>query len=400
MIQPEDVNIEEYAYDLPDEKIAYYPPAVRGQSKLLIHHNKTISDAAFEEIHSFIKPHTLLVFNQTKVVHARLLFEKENGSIIEIFCLEPLLPETELTKAFMQPPDVTWRCLVGKARKWKSGKLTMADGKTILTAEKKANLKDSFVILFSWNDASKTFADILLQFGHIPLPPYIKRSDEKIDADRYQTVFAKAEGSVAAPTAGLHFSKTLLEKIDSIEGCKTDYITLHVGAGTFKPVTTSVRNHLMHTEKIYITHNNITRLIEYLNKGNILAVGTTSLRTLESLYWIGVNILENAPEPYNVSQFTPYMKNTSFSPQEALIAINQLLQDNQKEFFEASTSLFIIPGYKFRIVNQLITNFHQPRSTLLLLIAAFTDNHWKKIYDHALTNNYKFLSYGDACYFF
>lgn len=399
MIHPEDVNIDDYSYNLTDDKIAYYPPAVRGQSKLLIYHNDTITDTAFNEIHSHFRPNTLVVFNQTKVVHARLLFEKENSSMIEIFCLEPLLPETELTKAFIQPTGVTWRCLVGKARKWKSGKLTMTNGLTTLTAEKTGFRDDSFEILFNWNNPDMTFAEILQQFGHIPLPPYIKRPDKKTDNDRYQTIYAHVEGSVAAPTAGLHFTKALLDKTDSIEGCKTDYVTLHVGAGTFKPVTTSVHTHLMHTEKIYISINNITNLIDYLSKGSILAVGTTSLRTLESLYWIGVNILIKAPEPLYVSQFLPYVKEVSISPQEALTAIMQQLQNNHKEYLEASTSLFIMPGYSFRIVSQLVTNFHQPRSTLLLLIAAFTGNRWKEIYRHALENNYRFLSYGDACFF-
>lgn len=400
MIRPDDVNIEDYCYDLPDDKIAYYPPAVRGQSKLLIYHNDTITDTAFNEIQSYIRPNTLMVFNQTKVVHARLLFEKENGSVIEIFCLEPLLPETELTKAFSQPTGVTWLCLVGKARKWKSGKLTMTDGLTTLTAEKTGFRDDSFEILFNWNNPEMTFAEVLQQFGHIPLPPYIKRPDEKTDTDRYQTIYAHVEGSVAAPTAGLHFTKAKLDKMGSIEGCKTDYVTLHVGAGTFKPVTTSVHTHLMHTEKIYINKKNIANLIDYLYKGSILAVGTTSLRTLESLYWIGVNILTKAPEPLHVSQFSPYIKEVSISAQEALTAIKQHLQSNNMEYLEAATSLFIMPGYQFRIVSQLVTNFHQPRSTLLLLIAAFTGNRWKEIYKHALENNYRFLSYGDACYFF
>ena len=397
------LNIKDYTYLLPDKRIALYPLDKREQSKLLIEQNGIIKDEYFYNIIHYLTPESLLIFNKTKVVNARLLFQKETGSTVEIFCLEPVLPVSEISQALIQTQKVVWKCFVGGAKKWKEDKLNRFLNATVLTAEKVGIVDDAFLIEFEWNNTQLTFGDVLQCFGNVPLPPYIKRKTESIDSSRYQTVYANDDGSVAAPTAGLHFTKELIQQVenDNPKNCKTDYITLHVGAGTFKPVSAdnSVGQHIMHTEHINVCLETLNKIKYFLLKGTITAIGTTSLRTLESLYWIGVNIINKQNQPFHISQFQPYLIPTTIDPVDAIAAIENYIILNNIGCVNATTALMIVPGYQFRIVKELITNFHQPNSTLLLLVAAFIGDYWKIVYKHALDNDYRFLSYGDACYF-
>jgi len=404
MIQhPKNLSIADFTYDLPEDRIAKYPLAERDASKLLIYQDGDITEDQYRQLPSHLPANSLLVFNNTKVVEARLLFQKASGGVIEIFCLEPHEQYADITTAMQQKGKVWWHCLVGGASKWKSGQLLEKNISDNIRLEAKCMDKKtgSFLIEISWSDQSMSFAELLHLAGAIPLPPYIKRAADETDKKRYQTIYAKQDGSVAAPTAGLHFTPAVLKALEQ-KNILTAFVTLHVGAGTFKPVKSEqMADHEMHAEWIDVDRHFIANLKDQLDK-NIIAVGTTSLRTLESLYWLGLKCMhpgynETAPETVSISQWDPYDLQSEQLP--ASIALGQLLawmEKNKLEKLITKTQILIAPGYTFRIVKGLITNFHQPQSTLLLLVAALVGNNWKKIYHHALQNNYRFLSYGDG----
>lgn len=404
MIQhPKNLSIADFTYDLPEDRIAKYPLAERDASKLLIYQDGDITEDQYRQLPSHLPANSLLVFNNTKVVEARLLFQKASGGVIEIFCLEPHEQYADITTAMQQKGKVWWHCLVGGASKWKSGQLLEKNISDNIRLEAKCMDKKtgSFLIEISWSDQSMSFAELLHLAGAIPLPPYIKRAADETDKKRYQTIYAKQDGSVAAPTAGLHFTPAVLKALEQ-KNILTAFVTLHVGAGTFKPVKSEqMADHEMHAEWIDVDRHFIANLKDQLDK-NIIAVGTTSLRTLESLYWLGLKCMhpgnnETVPETVSISQWDPYDLQSEQLP--ASIALGQLLawmEKNKLEKLITKTQILIAPGYTFRIVKGLITNFHQPQSTLLLLVAALVGNNWKKIYHHALQNNYRFLSYGDG----
>lgn len=394
------INTGDYDYDLPDDRIAQYPLPERDSSKLLVMKNGKISQDIFRNVPDHIAKNSLLIFNNSKVIRARLLFGKETGAVIEIFCLEPLHPK-DYESSFSSGSPVEWKCIVGNLKKWKKGVVRtnfLYRGETrTLEAEKIGPEEgEAWRIRFRW-DTQVSFAEILEAAGHVPLPPYITRNDESSDIVNYQTVYSRIRGSVAAPTAGLHFTGSVMEKLKNYH-IETDEITLHVGAGTFQPVKVcNAADHQMHCEHFTVTAEVIERLIRF--EGRIIAVGTTSVRTLESIYWIGVKLINNSVENqsgFNLGQWEPYKTGTKISVNEALTALLSMM--NRKKILSlcASTSVMIVPGYKFRITNGIITNFHQPRSTLLLLISAWTGERWKEAYRFAIENNFRFLSYGDS----
>jgi S-adenosylmethionine:tRNA ribosyltransferase-isomerase len=391
--------IGDYSYDLPVEKIANFPLQKRDESKLLIYKNDEIVDTQFSNLASFIPAGSLLVLNNSRVIEARIFFTKDTGGRIEIFCLEPYEPE-EMAMSMAQTKKVRWQCLIGGASKWKRGQilnkaLDVNDNDIELQAKYVSKDEDHFIIEFTWN-SEDSFADILHVAGNIPLPPYIKRYSEELDKERYQTIFAEHEGSVAAPTAALHFTEDVFNQLAK-NNISKEQITLHVGAGTFKPVKSeTIAHHQMHAESFSIT---LETLQNILSATNIIAAGTTSLRTLESLYWIGLKIIQGKND-LSLKQWDPYEMDASYSYKDCLQAIMNYMVLQHLDTIHCSTSLIIIPGYKFKSANALITNFHQPRSTLLLLIAAFIGDAWKQVYDHALNNNYRFLSYGDSSLLF
>src|SRR5688572_7946562 len=403
MTYPRTLSIKDFTYFLPEDRIAKYPSAERDASKLLIYKDGNITEDIYRNIDDHIPSTSLLVFNDTKVLEARLLFQKSTGGVIEIFCLEPHEQYPDITTAMVQHETVLWHCLIGGASKWKRGQLLEKEishnsKDLVLNARYIEKMVDSFIVELSWNDLSLSFAEVLHIFGAIPLPPYIKREAEIIDAERYQTVYAHHEGSVAAPTAGLHFTETVFKKLKE-KNIQKDFITLHVGAGTFKPVKTEViKDHEMHAEFFTISKPLIQNLIDHLDK-NIIAVGTTSLRTLESLYWLGVKkSTDHRPQTTEITQWEVYDSiGKNISTKEALENLIKWMTANDLDNLTAKTQIIIAPGYQFKIVNGLITNFHQPQSTLLLLVAAFIGENWKEVYTHALENNFRFLSYGDGC---
>ena len=394
------INIADYDYNLPEERIAQYPIAERDASRLLFFDGINISSDIFKNIGNHLPAGSLLVFNNTRVIRARLLFKKKSGAGIEILCLEPLNPASYET-SFLSTGPVEWKCIIGNLKKWKTGglklKFNVYSRKYELTAEKICPEGEAWRIRFSWNDTVLSFSEVIDASGHTPLPPYITREDEKEDSVRYQTVYSRIKGSVAAPTAGLHFTENLLKKL-SEDGAKRTEITLHVGAGTFQPVRTmDVAEHEMHCEHFFVTNDTIDYLIE--NYGRIIAVGTTSARTIESLYWLGIKTAMLSPTEIwkpEVDQWEPYHLNTDITGKDSLTALKIHMERNKIKVLEASTRIIIVPGYRFRIVNGIVTNFHQPRSTLLLLIAAWAGGDWKKIYKYALDNGFRFLSYGDS----
>ena len=404
MILPGSINIADYNYELPADRIAQKPLDKRDASKLLVFAGGLISDKQFSGIDSLVPEGSTLVFNDTKVVRARLMFTKSTGGMIEIFCLEPLSPSTDLQIAFSQKSACRWNCLVGNSKKWKNEILVkyVDDKGSWLKAERKASLGDGcFEIMFSWAPGL-SFSEVLMAAGKVPLPPYIMREPADDDTDRYQTVYARYEGSVAAPTAGLHFTKDILNRLKARQ-CAEMKVTLHVGLGTFRPVNVpDIRDHTMHRESISVKLFTLKVLKNRLDKP-IIAVGTTSARTLESLYWLGVKAIANPhAETLTTDQWDPYEMNSEGLPsaEESLDALISYLENRGLDNYHGSTSLIIVPGYRFRLVNVLITNFHMPQSTLLLLIAAFAGDGWKDAYSHALASGYRFLSYGDACMFF
>ncbi len=404
-MHPKEISIHQYTYELPDNKIARYPLEKRDQSKLLVYENGKIATTIYAELAEFIPPESLLVFNNTKVVEARLHFQKETGGSIEIFCLEPAAEYPDITTAMLQKEKVRWKCLVGGAKKWKSGSLkhlfTLGINEFLLVAEKIAKEDDYYIIELSWNNPDISFAEVLHQVGKIPLPPYLNRPSEIEDKERYQTIYAAQNGSVAAPTAGLHFTETIFRKLQQ-RNIKKMFLTLHVGAGTFQPVKSEkMANHPMHVEFIEVEKLFIERLIDQIElKLPVIAVGTTSLRTIESLYWLGLKTFLNPNIDVTdllVSQWDAYELDNKQSTTSAMLrSLLQWMKKNHQENLLTKTQIIIAPGYPFKVIDGLITNFHQPQSTLLLLVAAITGEDWHKIYHYALTHDFRFLSYGDG----
>lgn len=427
----EEILIEEYNYPLPDERIAKYPLANRDQSKLLVYCDGQVSEDRFDHIGDYLSADSLLIYNNTRVIQARLEFHKTTatqpyttstpplhntlGARIEVFCLEPLEPH-DYQLSLGSTDGCTWKCMIGNAKKWKTGALSLPvqlpSGEEItLFAEKGEQTGNTFAVHFSWFpnyqlstvncQLNLSFAEILDAVGELPIPPYLNRKTEESDKTTYQTVYSRIKGSVAAPTAGLHFTDNVLNGLRQ-KGIQTAEVTLHVGAGTFQPVKVADANqHTMHTEIIAVPRETIETIIA--NLGHIVAVGTTSMRTLESLYFLGTQLLHHSTQPLHnatpqltVAQFEPYEKEYTLSTREALQAIVDYLDSTKQDVLHAETQIMIKPGYKFRIVDQLITNFHQPKSTLLLLVSAFVGGDWHTIYDYALSHDFRFLSYGDS----
>ena len=398
------IQIAEYNYPLPDERIAKFPLAERDHSKLLVYNKGAVSHDIFYNLPNYLPKGALMVYNNTKVIQARLHFNKETGALIEVFCLEPIQPNDYVLN-FQQTKHCAWLCLVGNLKKWKEGSLRkeidVKGKKIMLTATRGEMHGTSHWIDFDWNDDSITFADILEGVGELPIPPYLNRKTEESDKKTYQTVYSKIKGSVAAPTAGLHFTDKVLKDIDA-HGIEREEVTLHVGAGTFKPVKSEeIEGHEMHSEYIFVTKHTIERLLAH--DASAIAVGTTSVRTLESLYYIGVTLQSNPDASENdlhVRQWMPYEYADSepnpISAKQALQNIKDYLDRNALDALHTSTQIIIAPGYDYKIVKMLVTNFHQPQSTLLLLVSAFVKGDWHKIYDYALANDFRFLSYGDS----
>ena len=406
-MHPKNLSIKDFTYHLPDEKIALHPLAERDSSKLLVYQNGTIQDDVYKNITGYLPENSLLVFNNTKVIKARIRFQKSTGGIIEIFCLEPVEAISEYSTVMNKKEKVKWKCMIGGAGKWKEGllekQLIINSQELIIKAALIEKLREAYVVEFSWTPANLSFAEVIEQCGDIPLPPYIKRNTEAGDTERYQTVYAKAEGSVAAPTAGLHFTEKIFRQFAEKKISK-DFVTLHVGAGTFKPVkATSMEEHEMHAEWISVGIDTIENLLQNLQH-TCIAVGTTSARTLESLYWMGVKVfLQHGIKQLELGQWEVYEEPLRSNTIPAAAALNALLdwlrQNNLTKLF-TQTKILIAPGYQFRLINGIVTNFHQPQSTLLLLVAAVVGDDWKKVYEYALQNNYRFLSYGDGCLLF
>lgn len=398
---PKHLKIIDFNYPLKDEQIAKYPLKERDQSKLLVYKSGTIAESKFSNLSEYLSKGDLIVFNNTRVIQARLHFHKETGALIEVFCLEPYLPH-DYNLNFQQNKNCSWLCMIGNSKKWKSGILRKditVKGKTIeLCAERGDAVGTSHAIHFSWNDDTVTFADILDFFGELPIPPYLNRDTEENDKNTYQTVYSKIKGSVAAPTAGLHFTPAVLESLKD-KGIDLDEVTLHVGAGTFRPVKSDeISGHDMHTEYISVNKSTIQNIIAH--GGKAVAVGTTSVRTLESLYQMGVALTKNpnlSEDELHVCQWQPY-ENTQdeITSIDALQALVDFMEQHQIEVLNSSTQIIIAPGYKYQVVKAMVTNFHQPQSTLLLLVSAFVSGDWKNIYNYALSHEFRFLSYGDS----
>ena len=408
-MHPKDISIKDYTYTLPEEKIARYPLPERDASKLLLYKNGVIKEDVFSNITEHLSENALLIFNNTKVIPARLLFQKSSGGIIEIFCLEPHEQYAGITTAMLQKGKVCWQCLVGGASKWKQGqvlekKITIPGKEIILHASYIEKRTGNFLIELSWLPADLNFAEVLQSTGAIPLPPYIKRPVEASDAERYQTIYAGHNGSVAAPTAGLHFTSDIFDRLKS-KNIQLDFVTLHVGAGTFKPVkTATMQKHEMHAEFIDVIKSTVENILSNLSHP-IIAVGTTSLRTIESLYWLGVKKSTDLSRQSSVQsensisllQWEVYdLAEKNIPVKDALQSLLEWMDKNNLERLVSKTQILIAPGYKPKVVNALVTNFHQPQSTLLLLVAAMIGKDWEKVYDYALQHDFRFLSYGDG----
>lgn len=401
----QNISIEDYNYSLPDDRIAKYPLSERDASKLLVLKHDDIISSQFKYIGQYLPENSLLVFNETKVVRARLQFAKDSGALIEVFCLEPISCNGDYQLAFGATASSRWRCLVGNSRRWKTGTLNMPlkinEVDVILYAEREEKNDSYSVVNFSWQPDYFSFAEVLEAAGEIPLPPYLHREAEPSDRERYQTVFARYEGSVAAPTAGLHFTDELIQKLKS-EGVSFEEVTLHVGAGTFRPVSSeTIGEHDMHTETIIVRKSCIKSIIDNADKC-IIPVGTTSMRTLESLYWIGLMLLEEGLEErqLHLDQWFPYKERSCLpSMTDSFNAILEYLDKHNMTSLCAATALMIAPSCAIKVANALITNFHQPKSTLLLLVSALIGDRWKDAYQYALENDFRFLSYGDSCLF-
>ena len=396
-----EIQIKDFNYPLPDERIAKHPLTEREKCKLLFYRNGEIKDLHFYDVPGLLPEKSLLVYNNTRVINARLRFQKPNGgATIEIFCLEPIAPR-DYAQIFQTTSECSWLCFVGNSKRWKQGNLSqticIGDKEVVLSATRGEQRGNAFEIIFNWDNNDVTFASLLEAIGEIPIPPYLNRNTEESDSTDYQTVYSHIEGSVAAPTAGLHFTDEVLAECDK-RGIGRRELTLHVGAGTFQPVKSdNIGEHSMHTEFISVTRNLLVDLIQA--DGNVIAVGTTSVRTLESLYYIGITLLENpdaTEDDLRVKQWMPYEKDYTVNTADALQAIIDYLDRNGLDTYIGSTQIMIAPSFRFRIIRGMITNFHQPQSTLLLLVSAFVDGNWKAMYDHALAHDYRFLSYGDS----
>ncbi len=407
MIKTPEIRISDYTYDLPDERIATYPAGERDASKLLIYNKGVISSTRFNQIAENFDSGSLMVFNNTKVVPARLLFRRATGAFIEIFCLEPLFPE-DYNINFSTTDTCKWKCIVGNRKKWKDDEIALYIPEGLkdelvrinLRAKLEDTIDNAFIISFRW-DNKLPFSKVMEICGKVPIPPYLRRETESIDLLRYQTVYAQFRGSVAAPTAGLHFTESVFDSLED-KGIKRETVCLHVGAGTFLPVKSeTIAGHTMHSEPFSITRKALVGILAQLyDKKDIIAVGTTSVRTLESLYWLGRQcFLSDDPaswEPRPVGQWDPYNADKEVSAIESIGSLLKWLDAKGEDHLFTKTQIIIVPGYKFRIINKLITNFHQPQSTLLLLIAALIGENWKKVYEYALNNSFRFLSYGDS----
>lgn len=396
------IQIKDFNYNLPDERIAKFPLAKRDNSKLLLYRHGEVTEDVFHNIAQYLPKGALMVFNNTKVIQARLHFRKETGALIEVFLLEPYMP-ADYEQMFQTTGHCSWLCMIGNLKKWKEGTLKRTfdvKGKEVtLVAERKEDVHKSYRVDFSWDASDVSWAELLDAVGELPIPPYLNRETQESDKTTYQTVYSKIKGSVAAPTAGLHFTPEVLADIDR-HGIDREELTLHVGAGTFKPVKSEeIQDHEMHTEYICVHRQTLEKLIRHETKA--IAVGTTSVRTLESLYYIGVKLektLDLSEEELHVRQWEPY-ENAVAKPITPLKAIENILAYLDKHglsALHASTQIIIAPGYEYNIVKMLVTNFHQPQSTLLLLVSAFVHGDWRKIYDYALAHDFRFLSYGDS----
>lgn len=397
---PKHIHIRDFQYDLPDERIAKFPLPQRDHSKLLLYRQGEVSEDHFYNLPRHIPAGSLMIFNNTKVIQARLHFRKETGALIEVFCLEPIEPN-DYALNFQQTRHSAWLCMIGNLKKWKEGTLTRrmtVKGQDITLAATRGEARGtSHWVDFTWDNPGVTFADILEMFGELPIPPYLNRETQESDKETYQTVYSKIKGSVAAPTAGLHFTQRVLDALRA-KGADLEEVTLHVGAGTFKPVKSEeIEGHEMHTEYISVSKGSIEKLIAH--EGKALAVGTTSVRTLESLYYIGVTLSQHpdAQEAdLHVRQWQPYETHPTLSATEALKHILHYMERHRLDALHTSTQIIIAPGYEYKVVKRMITNFHQPQSTLLLLVSAFVKGDWKRIYDYALSHDFRFLSYGDS----
>lgn len=396
------IRIEEFDYNLPDERIAKYPLEKRDASKLLMYREGKVSEYQFSTLPQLLPEDSIMVFNDTKVVPARLHFQRESGAHIEIFCLEPVSPE-EYVSMFAVTDSCRWKCIVGNVKRWKNDTLSLynpGNAREISEMDLRADLVErcgeTSIVEFKWSNGA-SFSKVLEVCGSVPIPPYLNRETEDVDLERYQTLYARYRGSVAAPTAGLHFTESVLDAIRN-RNISTDTVCLHVGAGTFLPVKSSlVSEHTMHREPFVVTLSLLERILA--SEGDVIAVGTTSVRTLESLYYIGVSCIEKGM-PCDVGQWDPYSREYDYSTEESIKAIISYLKENGLDELKLGTRIIIVPGFRFRIVDVLVTNFHQPQSTLLLLISAFVDGEWKSIYDYALENGFRFLSYGDSSVLF
>lgn len=403
MTDPKHIQISDYNYELADERIAKFPLAQRDKSKLLVYRHGEVSQDTFCNLHGYLPEGALMIFNNTKVIQARMHFRKSTGALIEIFLLEPAVP-SDYELMFQVEDHCSWYCLVGNLKKWKSGELTrtfdVGGTQVTLTATRGDEYATSHCIHFEWTTAdgsAVSFAEVIDAVGELPIPPYLNRKTEESDKSTYQTVYSKIKGSVAAPTAGLHFTPEVLAALDA-HGIDREELTLHVGAGTFKPVKSElIENHEMHTEYISVSRGTIEKLIRH--DGEAIAVGTTSVRTLESLYYMGLRLSKNpnlTEDELNINQWEPYETDATLTAVEALRYILDYLDRNGRKALHSSTQIIIAPGYDYKIVKMLVTNFHQPQSTLLLLVSAFVKGDWRKIYDYALGNGFRFLSYGDS----
>ena len=396
------IRIEEFDYNLPDERIAKYPLEKRDASKLLMYREGKVSEYQFSTLPQLLPEDSIMVFNDTKVVPARLHFQRESGAHIEIFCLEPVSPE-EYVSMFAVTDSCRWKCIVGNVKRWKNDTLSLynpGNAREISEMDLRADLVErcgeTSIVEFKWSNGA-SFSKVLEVCGSVPIPPYLNRETEDVDLERYQTLYARYRGSVAAPTAGLHFTESVLDAIRN-RNISTDTVCLHVGAGTFLPVKSSlVSEHTMHREPFVVTLALLEQILA--SEGDVIAVGTTSVRTLESLYYIGVSCIEKGM-PCDVGQWDPYNREYEYSTEESIKAIISYLKENGLDELKLGTRIIIVPGFRFRIVDVLVTNFHQPQSTLLLLISAFVDGEWKSIYDYALENGFRFLSYGDSSVLF
>ena len=402
---PAALSISDYTYQLPEARIAQYPLSERDTSKLLIYKNGEVSQSVFKNLPELLQPNDCLVFNDTRVIHARIHFQRQTGAHIEILCLEPIEP-SEVSEAFTRTKSTVWKAMVGNAKRWKEGEvltrtITSEAGTYQLNVEMSAKETDAFVVRFWW-DKDLTFAEVLADVGILPLPPYLNRDTEEEDEERYQTVYAQANGSVAAPTAGLHFTQSVFRDLEQKQ-VQSVFVTLHVGAGTFKPVKSdTMQDHEMHKERILVSANAIEKMRAAAENNRIIAVGTTSLRTIESIYWFGVKLLaQDDVKEFFVGQWEPYeLADKTVEVSAALDAVLEWMREKEQFYLTGYTQILIAPGYEIRMADALITNFHQPQSTLLLLVAALIGPDWRRVYDYALQHDFRFLSFGDSSILF